>query len=1122
MFFRNPLVKRSVAGFMSAWMVMLHAPWALAAEEEKVDLSAIGKEATAFGKELNESALQNKPSFDGTNLTFQAGGQTVTINKDELAPPAGNGLRYSTTQEDFDKQSQLFGSEEDFTTAADETKESRYQDSVSESPSLEGIVYSMLSEFSLSDKMDVSNEDFLNKTEDLINDIDNVIKDIATCTTESSLNNKVETVHVREEKVCQQVLDRSDDCTVYHNYSTSVIEHYAGPYNLQSCGEGCMEMWIGKVGDDYWSGWCTIYEQYTQVKVINPKAIIKATFEYAKWDDYMLVYTGKLGSETLIWSGPNDFRTNPNYFPPETGGSCELSTSWSRNPNVDVTSLFRDVDDNSIINFKIRVSVAGEGEGYGRIRILYDPNQAVRNDVWEPNTCIQSATGITDGFAKGSISCTRMPEIVNGCAVIDGVTVCEDDFQASPIEGISPFCQQVQVKADFDFYKGDTGCWYALTGFDEKTGEPIYEEVCGGENLGGNLDTCQKYVDQGCDFVSSECTPDMTGKSGTCYVNDVVYDCGVDKVISTPVEETTTKCEGLACLNEECIDVERTESTDFAQVNALLNAAQQMTQDMTCTGLDENGNPTGDENISCQVFKGTPGYCKVAVGGWVDCCENPSGGPGMHEYLMVLFQASRIHSQLEGLSAALSLGQVGIGEFGSVVGVNGEFIPQLAQDFIGSYHEMWLDVTNSETMGWISKPFTSVLDNIKTAFSEFFDPIKVVYDKIKTELTNAVKSLFSKIAENLGLGQAAGSAGATAGADAAANTAANAGAEMMAGLATVMSAVAIAYLVYQIADLVINMVYACEDIEYETISKNDTKCCHRVGTWCDQKVLGMCTVKKTGYCCYQSPLARIINEQVRNNHPDLVQGGWGDPEHPNCAGISTDDINKIDWDRIDLSEWIELLQVNGISKDVTVIDEDTLTGNASWFDTDGTRLDAVERTQNKVADIDVTETREYAARCLNLDLGGGVTAGGICNESFEPITGNGMECRFEDQILDCHEVRVLAALNKLQGGNKGSSDFVSEGYKCYVNGKMVDCSSMIDDDTSYEEALGKYAQSLGGTTYAGKYICVDQSGGFTSGVCQAAMRQNTCSGLPGNFMCLEGNTKVPCSVLGKIDGMQCN
>ena len=72
----------------------------------------------------------------------------------------------------------------------------------------------------------------------------------------------------------------------------------------------------------------------------------------------------ELVGKTAVWSGPDG------NFPPETGGECELSTSWDTNPGVDLTPQFRVGGE---MRFRIRVSVSGGGEGYARIRILYDP-----------------------------------------------------------------------------------------------------------------------------------------------------------------------------------------------------------------------------------------------------------------------------------------------------------------------------------------------------------------------------------------------------------------------------------------------------------------------------------------------------------------------------------------------------------------------------------------------------------------------------------------------------------------------------------------------------------------------------------------------------------------------------
>lgn len=1108
--FRNRVFRKLVSAVtLSVFVSVQSLSWPLTAMAAASN--AMGQQGSDFARKLGSSGSSNLPSFDGSNMTFtMPDGSTMSIDKGSMAPASGNGINYSTSQEMLEKQMNAYGDDKAFSDAGGEGKDLIYESSQSDTPSIEGMVYSVLRDKAMLPDQDVTGDVFLDKTNQIMDDLSNALKDIANCTSDSVLSSVTETIRVPEEKVCQQVLDRSGDCTIYHNYDTSVIEHYNGPYNLKSCGEGCMELWIGKVGDDYWSGWCTIYEQSTQVRVLVPEAITKATFEYAKWDDYMLVYTGKVGEEKLIWSGPNDFNTNPNYFPPETGGSCELSTSWSRNPNIDVTPLFRDVEAGTVINFKIRVSVAGEGEGYGRIRLYYDSRLALRNDSWSPNDCIQAATGIEDGFAKGSITCVQGPSAFdsNGCATFGdtGVVICPEDFKDPPLSTVSPFCQQAKVHAEYDFYKGDMGCWQAMRGFDEE-GNPIYEEVCPGENAGGNLDTCEQYAeDPDCSFVRSQCTEGMEGKSGTCYVNDVVYNCYTEKTVVKEKEETVTECNGVTCLGEECIDLIKTSSSDFAQVSALMNAMQYMSQDMACEGLDDEGNMSGTENVTCTVFGGQSGWCKTAVGGWVDCCENPSGGVGLSEYIEILISASNLTSTQSSASNTIGPGAA----------ISGS---EAAGSFAGQWTEFLGDNKLVNGVKYINNLFSTTLDNLKTKALEIFSPVKELYDTIYNQIDSAITELFNEVAAELGFG-GIGTGGAAGG-----------GGEVVAGgtqgsatgaLGSVISFVGWVYFAYQVANLIVNLIYACEDIEYETIAKRDQKNCHYLGSWCDQKVLGFCTVKKRGYCCFESPLSRILNEQIRLVNPELIEGGWGSAEHPNCAGITTDMINLVDWDRVDLSEWIDLLHITGndITPQKTTLENLTGTTSPLNFDKETGRADALERTQDKLTQMDVDTIRKQAARCITLDLGGQTTAGGDCGTGFDPITGEGAECRYNDMLMDCDEVRILNELAAIKGETTSGDSYHNQGYDCYVDGKITDCSSLSGEGV-HAEALERYAEELGGTTYQDRYICVDSTGGWRHGVCEAVIRNNTCSNVSGNFTCYDGGKKVECGSLGKTD-MDCN
>ncbi|MBO0160137.1 conjugal transfer protein TraN, partial [Vibrio parahaemolyticus] len=122
--------------------------------------------------------------------------------------------------------------------------------------------------------------------------IDVISEGFGDCSAETIINNNTIATHIPDYRTWERVTDKSADCEVWHEYGAEVIKYHDGPFNIKPCGDDCIELWIGKVGDNYWSGWCTIYEQATQDRVDNPDAHISATLEYAKWDDYMQVLVG--------------------------------------------------------------------------------------------------------------------------------------------------------------------------------------------------------------------------------------------------------------------------------------------------------------------------------------------------------------------------------------------------------------------------------------------------------------------------------------------------------------------------------------------------------------------------------------------------------------------------------------------------------------------------------------------------------------------------------------------------------------------------------------------------------------------------------------------------------------
>ncbi|GAB6071513.1 hypothetical protein JCM30760_26110 [Thiomicrorhabdus hydrogeniphila] len=92
---------------------------------------------------------------------------------------------------------------------------------------------------------------------------------------------------------------------------------------------------------------------------------------------------------------------------------------------------------------------------------------------------------------------------------------------------------------------------------------------------------------------------------------------------------------------------------------------------------------------------------------------------------------------------------------------------------------------------------------------------------------------------------------------------------------------------------------ACDDEDYKTSTLSKGKLCYSYGSWCEKKDCGLfgctCAKYRTGKCCFNSKLARIINEQGRK------QLGLNMKD---CGGFTVDQLQQLDWSKIDLTEFI--------------------------------------------------------------------------------------------------------------------------------------------------------------------------------------------------------------------------
>lgn len=97
----------------------------------------------------------------------------------------------------------------------------------------------------------------------------------------------------------------------------------------------------------------------------------------------------------------------------------------------------------------------------------------------------------------------------------------------------------------------------------------------------------------------------------------------------------------------------------------------------------------------------------------------------------------------------------------------------------------------------------------------------------------------------------------------------------------------------------------CNAHEKELALRNKGNLCTFVGSWREKGLLGLKSfITKKSYCCFNSQLARIIQEQGRKQ----LGIGWGDKKAPDCRPLTLSEIQRIDFSKINFGEMYHDLQ----------------------------------------------------------------------------------------------------------------------------------------------------------------------------------------------------------------------
>ncbi|MGP1715687.1 MAG: conjugal transfer protein TraN [Methylophilus sp.] len=440
-------------------------------------------------------------------------------------------------------------------------------------------------------------------------------------------------------------------------------------------------------------------------------------------------------------------------------------------------------------------------------------------------------------------------------------------------------------------------------------------EHCQTHNLAVATDSCAPYKNnEQCRLVYEDSVSALKDNNEEPVGKQSTYDCGFP--LPGQMKSTTeATCNGatIRCMGTDCMDVATETNKDFGQVVAMSQIVNFSQQDSNC-GTDGN----------CIFFKGEFFNCKSGFFGIVDCCSSPKG-VSPFDYLELitntwaLSQRTELGQELaaKGKDVAGSLLDMSQGTalLDDVLSPMTSAFDQISSTIGGSILQPgtnWLNISPDISTGMYNFVSSAFGDDVAL---QIFDPI---YNG--TELTGQFGMNVSNFMS------------------------------FMQPLMTI-------YMYYQIAVLIIQIIWSCEEEEFTLGAKKAQRLCHYNGTFCGDKILGVCVIKKKSYCCFNSPFARIMQEQIR---PQLGKP-WGSAKHPDCSGITIAQLSSVDFSKVDLGEWISLLQVGGI-QDTSIANATqklSLENMTKYSDKAASNKDSIyDRVEKGVGQVDLIQIKD--------------------------------------------------------------------------------------------------------------------------------------------------------------------
>lgn len=779
-----------------------------------------------------------------------------------------------------------------------------------------------------------------------------------SCTTSTSTKTTRINNPVYEEHYCQDT--KSDNkffCEVERIYNvTHAIQDVSGEADVSACGDGCVDITLGTGTKKKREGQCWD-ESYSASIVFNPKlSLSNVSVRYAIEDHATMSING-----AQVWSVIKGAE-GINGSLPAKGNGCIRKPLYSGSHSGSAYSAINNAvkSNDGIVNFYLTVRYGEEGEGKVSLRLNFtEPTglgfgikykqypegcyDAVTPEIRTVNglhgllegggtgnsipdvysyTCRSdfncSGTGADHGFdnrfceASGSIKqnwLCRVPSSdymrsddssdsgiaigLNGQARQFSHSFCRFESY-SPItidDGGLPLAVKNSVPP---WYKGDAGdkTWKVnLDGYvcdpmgghewcvpSKETGEPVCYTW---DDMKDKPDMCALYEeDAACSEIARDCAEGWYDEvNKVCFSETVTYRCNRGTPVEYTYEEIGNTCEAaLPCSGGDCDFGESETNTKFIEAAATASVLQNMKDDRACT---DPSNPA-----TCTIFEGESKFCSWELSGLgVDCCERPKG-------LNILSYVQFAQSMLRIDAMAVD------GAFG--------------QATKGAYTALRDPVTNV-WQSYFTEPLTSAADSLVGNFSggvsasagerasEF--SLDIVLDKVKEQMMQMAYDMLPEGLANMIFDVSA--SGVVQGLSDQASQTLN-----------FLSNVMAVYAAYQIIKLALTLLTACEEEEMDMGTKLAQRVCFKRGDkYCNKDFLGVCYQRRQDYCCYNSILARVVMEQATPLlNKDVSQ----------CQGLTQSELSNLDWNRINLDEWVALLIDSGEIPSTT--SEQLLTG----------------------------------------------------------------------------------------------------------------------------------------------------------------------------------------------------